>query len=153
MIPNAWSGFDFGLGEEVEMLRKTASGFAQDKIAPRAEEIDQALRGHLDQGGGAAFLTYTTRHHRSDGLADRLDLVLTALRHVLRGSGWERRRDRLGVVGSIRAGEVTYGRHGALCLETQHFPDSPNHPEFPSTVLRPGGTYKTTTVYRFPTPR
>jgi len=41
MIPNAWSGFDFGLGEEVEMLRKTASGFAQDKIAPRADEIDR----------------------------------------------------------------------------------------------------------------
>ena len=41
MIPNAWNGFDFGLGEEVEMLRKTASGFAQDKIAPRADEIDR----------------------------------------------------------------------------------------------------------------
>jgi isovaleryl-CoA dehydrogenase len=41
MIPNAWSGFDFGLGEEVEMLRKTAADFAQDKIAPRAEEIDR----------------------------------------------------------------------------------------------------------------
>jgi isovaleryl-CoA dehydrogenase len=41
MIPNASSGFDFGLGEEVEMLRKTVSGFAQDKIAPRAEEIDR----------------------------------------------------------------------------------------------------------------
>jgi isovaleryl-CoA dehydrogenase len=41
MIPNAWSGFDFGLGEEVDMLRKTAEGFAQDKIAPRAEEIDR----------------------------------------------------------------------------------------------------------------
>jgi isovaleryl-CoA dehydrogenase len=41
MIPNAWSGFDFALGEDVEMLRKTASDFAQDKIAPRAEEIDR----------------------------------------------------------------------------------------------------------------
>jgi isovaleryl-CoA dehydrogenase len=41
MIPNAWSGFDFGLGEDVEMLRKTAGDFAQDKIAPRAEEIDR----------------------------------------------------------------------------------------------------------------
>ena len=41
MIPNAWSGFDFGLGDEVDMLRKTAEGFAQDKIAPRAEEIDR----------------------------------------------------------------------------------------------------------------
>jgi isovaleryl-CoA dehydrogenase len=41
MIPNAWTGFDFGLGEEVEMLRKTVSGFAQDRIAPRADEIDR----------------------------------------------------------------------------------------------------------------
>ena len=39
-------------------------------------------------------------------------------------------------------------RHGALCLETQHFPDSPNQPGFPSTVLRPGETYQTVTRYR-----
>ena len=37
----------------------------------------------------------------------------------------------------------------AFCLETQHFPDSPNHPDFPSTILEPGKTYKTTSVYRF----
>ncbi|MFN2438660.1 MAG: galactose-1-epimerase, partial [Chitinophagaceae bacterium] len=37
----------------------------------------------------------------------------------------------------------------AFCLETQHFPDSPNQPEFPSTVLEPGQTYKTSTSYRF----
>ena len=36
-----------------------------------------------------------------------------------------------------------------FCLETQHYPDSPNQPDFPSTVLRPGETYETTTVYRF----
>jgi isovaleryl-CoA dehydrogenase len=41
MIPNTWSGFDFGLGEEADMLRETARGFAQDRIAPRAEEIDR----------------------------------------------------------------------------------------------------------------
>jgi len=39
--------------------------------------------------------------------------------------------------------------YGAICLETQHFPDSPNQPGFPSTVLRPGETYRSTTVYRF----
>lgn len=44
---------------------------------------------------------------------------------------------------------VVYRRRCALCLETQHFPDSPNRPEFPSTILRPGGLYETTTVYRF----
>jgi isovaleryl-CoA dehydrogenase len=41
MIPNAWSGFDFGLGPDVDMLRKSVSGFAQDRIAPRAEAIDR----------------------------------------------------------------------------------------------------------------
>jgi aldose 1-epimerase len=39
----------------------------------------------------------------------------------------------------------------AFCLETQHFPDSPNHPNFPSTELKPGDTYKTTSIYKFST--
>ncbi|MEV5610503.1 aldose epimerase family protein [Streptomyces sp. NPDC052225] len=43
----------------------------------------------------------------------------------------------------------TYRQGDGLCLETQHFPDSPNHPSFPSTVLRPGQTYRTTTVHSF----
>ena len=40
-------------------------------------------------------------------------------------------------------------RYGAFCLETQHFPDSPNQPGFPSVILRPGETFRSTTVYRF----
>jgi isovaleryl-CoA dehydrogenase len=42
MIPNAWAGFDFGLGAEVDMLRQSVSGFAHDRIAPRADEIDRS---------------------------------------------------------------------------------------------------------------
>ncbi|WP_307845383.1 aldose epimerase family protein [Planomonospora sp. ID67723] len=42
-----------------------------------------------------------------------------------------------------------YGRYAGLCLETQHFPDSPNRPDFPSTVLRPGQEHVSTTTYRF----
>src|ERR1022692_139881 len=41
MIPNAWAGFDFGLGSDVEMLRKSVHDFAQDRIAPRAAAIDR----------------------------------------------------------------------------------------------------------------
>ncbi len=41
--------------------------------------------------------------------------------------------------------------HAALCLETQHFPDSPNHPDFPSTELKPGERYHTVTIYSFST--
>ena len=52
--------------------------------------------------------------------------------------------------GSIHGkGGQVYGRRSAFCMETQHFPDSPNQPSFPSTELKPGGVYKTTTVYRF----
>ncbi|MFF9864923.1 aldose epimerase family protein [Streptomyces sp. NPDC013953] len=43
----------------------------------------------------------------------------------------------------------TYRQSDGLCLETQHFPDSPNRPEFPSTVLRPGETYRSVTVHSF----
>jgi len=46
-------------------------------------------------------------------------------------------------------GGHTYRQGDALCLETQHFPDAPNHPNFASTVLRPGQTYKTSTVHTF----
>ncbi len=46
-------------------------------------------------------------------------------------------------------GGQTYGLHGGLCLETQHFPDSPNHANFPSTVLRPGDTFRSLTIHEF----
>jgi aldose 1-epimerase len=52
--------------------------------------------------------------------------------------------------GSITGkGGKVYNRRTGLCLETQHFPDSPNHPKFPTTELKPGGKYHTVTIYRF----
>ncbi len=56
--------------------------------------------------------------------------------------------------GSIKgkSGKV-YGRRSGLCLETQHFPDSPNKPAFPSTELKPGQKFQSTTVFRFLTDR
>ena len=50
--------------------------------------------------------------------------------------------------GAINGG---FPQYSAFCLETQHFPDSPNHPQFPSTVLKPGEEFKSTTVYKFKT--
>jgi aldose 1-epimerase len=46
-------------------------------------------------------------------------------------------------------GNTVYKKHYGFCLETQHFPDSPNQPSFPSTILSPGETYKTSTIYKF----
>jgi aldose 1-epimerase len=52
--------------------------------------------------------------------------------------------------GSITGkGGKAYGKRAALCLETQHFPDSPNHPKFPTTELKPGAKFHTVTIYRF----
>ncbi len=51
--------------------------------------------------------------------------------------------------GSVHGIGGAYGFRSALCLETQHFPDSPNHANFPSTVLRPGKEFHSTTIYRF----
>ena len=54
--------------------------------------------------------------------------------------------------GRLRGAQGRAYRQGdGVCLETQHFPDSPNRPEFPSTVLRPGATFQSTTVHRFST--
>ena len=59
--------------------------------------------------------------------------------------------------GNFLDGTIT-GKHGhvykqryGLCLETQHFPDSPNHPDFPSTILRPGEKFQSQTVFKFST--
>jgi aldose 1-epimerase len=48
-------------------------------------------------------------------------------------------------------GDKMFGKFGAFCLETQHYPDSVNHPNFPSVILRPGAEYRSTTIYRFVT--
>jgi aldose 1-epimerase len=51
--------------------------------------------------------------------------------------------------GSVTGDGVAYANHYGLCLETQHFPDSPNQPAFPSTILQPGEVYATQTIYTF----
>ena len=54
--------------------------------------------------------------------------------------------------GSVKGkGGVALEQYAGLCLETQHFPDAPNHPNFPTTVLRAGEQYQQTTIYRFTT--
>jgi len=51
--------------------------------------------------------------------------------------------------GTVSGGGVDYQKHAGFCLETQHYPDSPNNPEFPSTVLRPGERYEQVTIHKF----
>ena len=55
-------------------------------------------------------------------------------------------------IGNLRGkGGLQYGRRSGFCLETQHYPDSPNQPSFPTTALKPGQRYHTVTVHKFST--
>jgi len=50
---------------------------------------------------------------------------------------------------NVGPGGYAYPKHAAVCLETQHYPDSPNKPAFPTTLLNPGETFRSTTIHRF----
>jgi aldose 1-epimerase len=95
--------------------------------------------------------TYVLGEPGTSRLAVRVDEPTTGRRVEL----WT---DRPGVqfyTGNFLDGTVvgrdgmTYRQGDALCLEPQHFPDSPNQPDFPSTLLRPGDTYRARDTYRF----
>jgi aldose 1-epimerase len=49
----------------------------------------------------------------------------------------------------VGKGGIAYPKFGGLCLETQHFPDSVNHPNFPSAILHPGKPFESDTIYKF----
>ena len=51
----------------------------------------------------------------------------------------------------IGKGGIAYQQHAGLCLEAQHFPDSPHEPQWPSVILKPGQVYHQTTIYKFTT--
>ena len=51
--------------------------------------------------------------------------------------------------GSLTGKGKTYAHRSGFCLEPQHFPDSPNQPDFPSTILRPGEEYSSRTLFKF----
>lgn len=85
-------------------------------------------------------------------------LTLAArLRHAQSGRVLELHTEEPGVQfysgnfldGSLSGKGRTYGFRSGLCLEPQHFPDSPNHPSFPNTILRPGEEYATVSKYKF----
>ena len=51
--------------------------------------------------------------------------------------------------GTLSSGDVTYVKNSGMCLETQHFPDSPNQPDFPNSILRPGEKFMSQTIFKF----
>jgi aldose 1-epimerase len=107
------------------------------------------IGAHIDQVEGGYDHCYVVRDwDRSLKLAARVF-------HVESGRGMEVYTTEPGVqlyTGNFLDGTERSGgheKHAGFCLECQHFPDSPNRPEFPNTILKPGETYKQTTVHKF----
>jgi aldose 1-epimerase len=121
------------------------------KIGQDIEQDDEQLRycdGYdinfaLRKGTGALSLAATI----AESTSSRVMHVLTTEPGLQFFTGNGLPKD-----GSLRGkGQKVYPYRGAFCLETQHFPDSPNHPNFPPTTLMPGQRYKSLTIYRFAT--
>jgi len=103
MIPNAWVGFDFGLGPDVDALRDSVSRFAQDKIAPRAEEIDRTNKFPRElwpQLGGLGLLGITVEEEWGGAGLGYLEHCV-AMEEVSRASA---------AIG------LSYGAHSNLCV-------------------------------------
>jgi isovaleryl-CoA dehydrogenase len=103
MIPNAWSGFDFGLGEDIDQLRDTVRGFTADEIAPRAEAIDRTNTFPRDLWPrmGALGLHGITVEEELGGAGLGYLAHCVAMEEVSRGSA---------AVG------LSYGAHSNLCV-------------------------------------
>ena len=78
----------------------------------RAKEIALAVTSHIDQGGGLLFLTLTLRHKSADDLSITLNQSLKAWQRAQSRRDFARLKDHLGILGSIRATEITYGANG-----------------------------------------
>jgi aldose 1-epimerase len=114
------------------------------RIGARIKEIKANPQGYDHNyviNGGGKELTFTARVH--EPTTGRVLEMLTTEPGVQLYTGNFLDGKLTGKGGTV------YKQHTGFCLEAQHFPDSVNQPKFPSTILRPGETYKQTTVYRF----
>ncbi len=114
------------IGDKIQAVGGKPVGYDHNYVLDRCPVVRPCLAAEVwDPGSGRLMKVYTDQPGVQFYTGNFLD-------GTLKGKG----------------GKV-YRQHDAFCLETQHFPDSPNEPEFPSTVLRPGQVFRSTTVYRF----
>jgi aldose 1-epimerase len=128
---------------------KRVEGTAMDFLKPHTigERIAQAPNGN---GYDHNFVLRKTGEGTLDLAAELSDPATGRVMQVLTSEPGIQLYTANYLDGSLtgKSGQK-YVKHGAVCLETQHFPDSPNQPDFPSTVLRPGEKFMSTTIHRF----
>lgn len=96
----------------------------------RAREIEGGLVVHAERGGGAGFLTCTVRHHDGQQLGRLFEVITSGYRSILGSTGWRQDVSEFGIVGTVRAAEITHGPNGwhphlhSLVLTEVPLPDS-----------------------------
>jgi aldose 1-epimerase len=137
LIPTgAWASVS---GTPLDFTTPTAIGARIAQLAPRLSGYDHNfVLGRTPSPTPRWFARVTEPH------SGRVMEVATTEPGVQLYTG-NHLREVVGTDGAV------FGQYGGFCLETQHFPDSPNQPEFPTTVLRPGQPFTSTTVFRFAT--
>jgi aldose 1-epimerase len=125
-------------GTPIDFTTPTPIGAHIEQVKPKMNGYDHnfILKSH---GGNMPFLCARA----SDSKSGRTMEVFTSEPGMQLYTGNHLQK----VIGT--GGAVFSDPHPAFCLETQHYPDAIHHPDFPSTVLRPGHTFKSTTVFRF----
>ncbi len=128
--------FDFTAMRRIDALKPRMD--ADEKLAPTTHWYDHnfMLRGAVGEMKRACTMR--------DGVSGR-ELQVWTTEPAMQMYGAQ---NMDGTLPAKRAGAM-YPQYAGMALETQHCPDSPNHPEFPSTVLRPGETFRSRTEYRF----
>ena len=115
------------IGTRIDQLKGAPGGYDLNYVL-RNQEGSLALAARVrDPESGRVMEIYTTQPGIQFYTANFLDGTITG------------------------KSDKVYTKHSGLCLETQHYPDSVNHPNFPSVILRPGETYAQTTVHKFHT--
>lgn len=111
------------IGKEIDQVK---GGYDHNWVSNKKESSFEKIASLRDQSSGRQMDVWTTEPGVQFYSGNFLDGTLTLTRD-----------------------SAKYVKHAGLCLETQHFPDSPNQPSFPNTILKPGETYTQSTVYAF----
>jgi aldose 1-epimerase len=115
------------IGDRIEQMRATSNGYDHNFVISRSRD-GMALAARLEElTAGRVLEIWTTEPGLQFFTGNRFDGTFTGV------------------------GGVRYEQHAGVALEPQHFPDAVNHPEFPSVILRPGQTFRSSTEYRFTT--
>jgi aldose 1-epimerase len=126
-------------GTPMDFTKQTPIGARFDQLSSKPVGYDHNF---VLKGGGKSLALAARVHEPNTGRA--MELLTTAPGVQLYTGNFLDGRLK-GILG------VAYRQHHGFCLETQHFPDSVNHPNFPSIILRPGQIYRQSTVHRFST--